>query len=201
MLDNEFILNYITKLIDITNIQAFFRVRKMHKKLEIFEISYIEGGKISLATFMENFNEDEQNLKYKFMGFSDTIEQAIYNYKNLDIFCDNYMMNYMKEAKLKSLTIEPIVAYIYAKKTEFKNIRTFCTISFILFPPYPKLPELFGIVTIAGILFTFIAKTGMPLSVELGPGMLTSIYDGIQRPLEKIYKKSGKNIEFFSYWS
>ena len=40
-----------------------------------------------------------------------------------------------------------------------------------------------------------IAKTGMPLSVELGPGMLTSIYDGIQRPLEKIYKKSGKNIE------
>lgn len=40
-----------------------------------------------------------------------------------------------------------------------------------------------------------IAKTSMPLSVELGPGMLTSIYDGIQRPLEKIYKKSGKNIE------
>lgn len=40
-----------------------------------------------------------------------------------------------------------------------------------------------------------IVKTNMPLSVELGPGMLTSIYDGIQRPLEKIYKKSGKNIE------
>lgn len=40
-----------------------------------------------------------------------------------------------------------------------------------------------------------IIKTGMPLSVELGPGMLTSIYDGIQRPLEKIYEKTGKNIE------
>ena len=37
--------------------------------------------------------------------------------------------------------------------------------------------------------------TGMPLSVELGPGMLTSIYDGIQRPLDKIYEKTGKNIE------
>ena len=33
-----------------------------------------------------------------------------------------------------------------------------------------------------------IIQTGMPLSVELGPGMLTSIYDGIQRPLEKIYE-------------
>ena len=62
-------------------------------------------------------------MKYKFIGFSDTIEQAIYNYNNLDKFCDNYIMNYMKNAKLKSLTIEPILAYIYAKKTEFKNIR------------------------------------------------------------------------------
>lgn len=40
-----------------------------------------------------------------------------------------------------------------------------------------------------------IIPTGMPLSVELGPGMLTAIYDGIQRPLEDIYKKVGKNIE------
>ena len=40
-----------------------------------------------------------------------------------------------------------------------------------------------------------IIQTGMPLSVELGPGMLKSIYDGIQRPLEKIYEKTGKNIE------
>ena len=40
-----------------------------------------------------------------------------------------------------------------------------------------------------------VVQTGMPLSVELGPGMLTSIYDGIQRPLEKIYELSGKNIE------
>lgn len=40
-----------------------------------------------------------------------------------------------------------------------------------------------------------VIQTGMPLSVELGPGMLKSIYDGIQRPLEKIYEQTGKNIE------
>ncbi len=33
--------------------------------------------------------------------------------------------------------------------------------------------------------------TGLPLSVELGPGLLTSIYDGIQRPLEAIAEKTG----------
>ncbi|VVB56850.1 V-type ATP synthase alpha chain [uncultured archaeon] len=33
--------------------------------------------------------------------------------------------------------------------------------------------------------------TGLPLSVELGPGLLPSIYDGIQRPLESIAEKTG----------
>ncbi|AEC51752.1 V-type ATP synthase subunit A [Pyrococcus sp. NA2] len=36
--------------------------------------------------------------------------------------------------------------------------------------------------------------TGSSLSVELGPGLLTSIYDGIQRPLEVIREKTGDFI-------
>jgi len=36
--------------------------------------------------------------------------------------------------------------------------------------------------------------TGMPLSVELGPGLLTTIYDGVQRPLERIKEKVGDFI-------
>jgi V/A-type H+-transporting ATPase subunit A len=36
--------------------------------------------------------------------------------------------------------------------------------------------------------------TGEPLSVELGPGLIGSIYDGIQRPLEAIEKRWGAYI-------
>ncbi|VVC71785.1 V-type ATP synthase alpha chain [uncultured archaeon] len=39
-----------------------------------------------------------------------------------------------------------------------------------------------------------VENTGEPLSVELGPGLLTSIYDGIQRPLESVMKESGAFI-------
>ena len=39
-----------------------------------------------------------------------------------------------------------------------------------------------------------VVSTGAPLSVELGPGLLTSIYDGIQRPLEAMREKYGSNI-------
>ena len=53
-LNNEFIVTYIEKLIDITNIKTFFRIRKIYKDKYILEASYIEGGKISLNTFIEN---------------------------------------------------------------------------------------------------------------------------------------------------
>ncbi len=36
-----------------------------------------------------------------------------------------------------------------------------------------------------------VVSTGAPLSVELGPGLLENIYDGIQRPLEKIMEQTG----------
>jgi len=39
-----------------------------------------------------------------------------------------------------------------------------------------------------------VVSTGMPLVVELGPGLLNSVYDGIQRPLEKIREKTGNFI-------
>ena len=39
-----------------------------------------------------------------------------------------------------------------------------------------------------------VVSTDMPLAVELGPGLLNSVYDGIQRPLDKIREKTGDFI-------
>lgn len=39
-----------------------------------------------------------------------------------------------------------------------------------------------------------VVSTGAPLSVELGPGLITTMYDGIQRPLEAMRRKAGSNI-------
>jgi len=40
-----------------------------------------------------------------------------------------------------------------------------------------------------------VSNTGLSLAVELGPGLLTSIYDGIQRPLAVLVDKMGNFIE------
>ena len=39
-----------------------------------------------------------------------------------------------------------------------------------------------------------VVTTGMPMSVELGPGMLDNIYDGIQRPLPEMRALTGDSI-------
>ncbi|MBR0086239.1 MAG: V-type ATP synthase subunit A, partial [Lachnospiraceae bacterium] len=39
-----------------------------------------------------------------------------------------------------------------------------------------------------------VESTDQPLSVELGPGLISSIYDGIQRPLDDIMKVTGGNL-------
>ncbi len=40
-----------------------------------------------------------------------------------------------------------------------------------------------------------VVSTGEPMSVELGPGLIGSIYDGIQRPLDDIMKVAGNNLK------
>ncbi|MBX3141964.1 MAG: V-type ATP synthase subunit A, partial [Trueperaceae bacterium] len=40
-----------------------------------------------------------------------------------------------------------------------------------------------------------VISTGLPLAVEMGPGMLNGIFDGIQRPLDKIREASGTYID------
>ena len=40
-----------------------------------------------------------------------------------------------------------------------------------------------------------VETTGAPMSVELGPGLIENIYDGIQRPLEGILKKAGSKVD------
>ena len=39
-----------------------------------------------------------------------------------------------------------------------------------------------------------VESTGSPLSVELAPGLIEGIFDGIQRPLDVLYEKAGDRI-------
>lgn len=46
-----------------------------------------------------------------------------------------------------------------------------------------------------------VLRSGKPLSVELGPGIMNNIYDGIQRPLESIQHATEVWLEYSQFYS
>ena len=121
--NKKFIMDYVTKLCDISNLRTFFRIKRVSNNFKNFEMAYIKEGSISIETFAEAFESDEPILSFKQTSYYEMFEEAIRNRTSFDKICDNYLMDYVKVAKFEALGVEPLVAYTYAKETEIKNIR------------------------------------------------------------------------------
>ena len=125
--NKKFIIDYVTKLCDISNLRTFFRIKRVSNNFKNFEMTYIKEGSISIETFAEAFESDEPVLSFKQTSYYEMFDEAIKNHTSFDKICDNYLMDYVKVAKFESLGVEPLVAYTYAKETEIKNIRIILT--------------------------------------------------------------------------
>lgn len=124
---NEFLIQYVTMLCDLTNIRMFLRVIEQGYKEEQFEEAYLNVGSISKKVFRQAFNTDEPLTVLEQTDYTELIKQIELQRQALGKLCDNAMMEYVGVAKYKALTIEPLVAYVYAKETEIKNIRIILT--------------------------------------------------------------------------
>lgn len=125
--NKKFIIDYVTKLCDISNLRTFFRIKRVSNNFKNFEMTYIKEGSISIETFAEAFESDEPVLAFKQTSYYEMFDEAIKNHTSFDKICDNYLMDYVKVAKFEALGVEPLVAYTYAKETEIKNIRIILT--------------------------------------------------------------------------
>lgn len=125
--NKKFIIDFVTKLCDISNLRTFFRIKRVSNNFKNFEMTYIKEGSISIETFAEAFESDEPVLAFKQTSYYEMFDEAIKNHTSFDKICDKYLMDYVKVAKFEALGVEPLVAYTYAKETEIKNIRIILT--------------------------------------------------------------------------
>lgn len=125
---NDFIIKYVTNVCDLTNLKSFLRIRNMKKGFDTFSSVFVEGGSISLDIFSQAFASENPAQNFKATSYSQVCEEGMN--KGFTVFeklCDDYMMNFIKSAKYMSLTLEPLVAYLYAKESEVKTIRIIMT--------------------------------------------------------------------------
>lgn len=132
-------LDYLVKItktmIDIINIKSFIRIKLQDKDREFLQKIFIRGGKIDIDLFINNLNDSLDNFAGKiahtdhYKWVKEGIEEFVKtkDIGKLEKSSDNFMINYLKNAKLVSFGPEPIVAYIIAKETEIKAVRIVLT--------------------------------------------------------------------------
>lgn len=122
-------------LIDISNIKSFIRVKVQNKSRDFFQDVYIKGGNLDIDLFINNMNDSLENFSNRIMHtrYFNWVKEGVENYiKNGDLGSiekhgDNFIIDYLKKAKLISFGPEPIIAYILAKENEIRSLRIILT--------------------------------------------------------------------------
>jgi len=128
---NEFIIDYIVRSIDFSNIKSIIRLKKQEKDVKFFKEVMLAGGIIASDILLRAFEEPIENMAAKFTSskYGEVVRLGIDEYIKtgklslLEKFSENFIMKNLKTAKYVTFGPEPIFAYIAAKETEIKIIR------------------------------------------------------------------------------
>jgi V/A-type H+-transporting ATPase subunit C len=128
---NDFIIDYVKRNIDFSNIRSTIRLKKQQKDTKFFGKVILNGGDIAYDVLLRAFEEPIENMAAKFTSskYGEIVRLGLEEYmKNgklsvLEKSSENYIMKNLKTAKYVTFGPEPIFGYIAAKETEIKIIR------------------------------------------------------------------------------
>lgn len=128
---SDFLTKYIQILIDVFNVKTLFRIKKLNLNRVLFDDVIVLGGNMALSNLKIIFSEPKENIlnRFSMTNMYRYIQEGLENYVNnddlniLDKELDDYLMEYLKNAKIITTGLAPIIGYINAKENEIKNIR------------------------------------------------------------------------------
>lgn len=134
-IDSQYLKSIAEIMTDITNIKMFTRARLLNKAWDFVKKLLGGEGTVREETFIKNsdkpaesFIEEIQHSKY---GKAVTKGWELYKTKkslaSLEKLLDDYLMEYVQSAKLVTMGVEPVVAYLFAKEAEIRNVRIIMT--------------------------------------------------------------------------
>jgi V/A-type H+-transporting ATPase subunit C len=134
-IDSPFLWDLADFLIDITNIRMFIRARSLNKSWDFIMKLLLDGGTIFKEVYRKNsdkpadsFAEDIRKSRY-----GEAVKKGLElvrtgkNSSGLEKALDDLLMKYIRGAKLVTIGVEPLIAYLFAKETEIRNVRMIMT--------------------------------------------------------------------------
>ena len=130
-INDDYLLKFLKINIDLINLKTLLRVKKQDKSRNFLKEVLLDNGDIKKEEFIEMFNLNVENIvnKLQYTNYTDVIKVGIEEYtesKNLKVLeklSDNFIMDFIKDAKYVSFGSEPLIAYIFAKENEIKIVR------------------------------------------------------------------------------
>lgn len=124
---NAFIEGLIQTKIDLINITTMLRIRKMGKDKAFALTALLDGGTLDTAKLADCAAEQKETILQSFLHskYSNLISQVLSDgdLADFEVACGDYLVEYMKAAKRVTFGAEPLVAYIFAKENEIKQLR------------------------------------------------------------------------------
>lgn len=129
---NPFLNRWLDLGIDLANIKTLVRVKWLDSDKALLTQSLIEGGSIKETELfplretpwetVASFFSKTRYAKTVATGTDALLKSS--NFLTLEKMADAVLISYLKRAKVQSLGIEPLVAYLLLKEYEFKAVRT-----------------------------------------------------------------------------
>lgn len=134
-IDSPFLHGLAEIIIDITNIKMHIRARSLNKEWVFIKKLLLAGGELEEKHFaatgdkpIEAFVDDIRYTKYGdavYRGWE--LYKTKNNFSALERLLDDYLMEYVRRAKMITMGVEPFIAYLYAKEAEIRNVRVIMT--------------------------------------------------------------------------
>jgi len=127
----EFIQEYFRQKIDLGNLKVFLRAKYAGISLEKFVSQMRPGGHVDAHKYIDHYEQSlsEFGENIRTTQFPDVWSSAVDALLERETFVDlereieNYLMRFLRKAKLIVFGPEPIFAYALARKKELNHIR------------------------------------------------------------------------------
>ncbi|HZK25028.1 MAG TPA: V-type ATP synthase subunit C [Oscillospiraceae bacterium] len=127
---SPFISNYFTSLRDLTNIKTFIRVKRLNRTPEFLASALLPAGELDLLELLSLEEPLEELVAHlSKTRYASVVSEGVLNYQQTETLtryeklADDFIINYVKQAKHYIMGPEPVVAYLLAKENELKMIR------------------------------------------------------------------------------
>ena len=126
---NGFLTGYVKRMIDVANVKSLLRLRRMGKSHDFAVRVFFDGGSTPASSFIEAYTVTDDELPAKLGEAGDLCKQAVEALRSgaggmaaFEMYCDNYLMDYIKKVKYIPFGAEVPAGYLLAKETEYKVI-------------------------------------------------------------------------------